>query len=108
LRVKLFFQANQMGKCSRRFSTLRPLPEFALPAPLHPARTDDAPCSQGKPRRRLPLRSARTPISPTIETEKEIDGRWLAEIKDLPGVLAYGETEEEAMTKAEALALRCT
>jgi predicted RNase H-like HicB family nuclease len=42
----------------------------------------------------------------TIETEKEIDGRWLAEIKDLPGVLAYGETEEEAMTKAEALALR--
>jgi predicted RNase H-like HicB family nuclease len=41
----------------------------------------------------------------TIETEKEIDGRWLAERKDLPGVLAYGE-EEEAMTKAEALALR--
>lgn len=42
----------------------------------------------------------------TIETEKEVDGRWLAEIRDLPGVLAYGETEEEAMTKVEALALR--
>ena len=42
----------------------------------------------------------------TIETEKEVDGRWLAEIRDLPGVLAYGNTEEEAMTKAETLALR--
>lgn len=42
----------------------------------------------------------------TIETEKEADGRWIAEIADLPGVLAYGETQEEATTKAEALALR--
>ena len=42
----------------------------------------------------------------TIETEKDVDGRWIAEIRDLPGALAYGETEEEAMTKAEALALR--
>jgi predicted RNase H-like HicB family nuclease len=42
----------------------------------------------------------------TIETEKEVDGRWIAEICDLPGALAYGETEEEAMTKVEALALR--
>jgi predicted RNase H-like HicB family nuclease len=42
----------------------------------------------------------------TIETELENDGRWIAEITDLPGALAYGTTEEEAMTKAEALALR--
>ena len=42
----------------------------------------------------------------TIETEKEVDGCWIAEICDLPGALAYGETEEEAMTKVEALALR--
>ncbi len=41
-----------------------------------------------------------------IETEKEIDGRWIAEISGLPGVLAYGATEEEAMMHAEALALR--
>jgi predicted RNase H-like HicB family nuclease len=41
-----------------------------------------------------------------IETEKEVDGRWIAEISDLPGALAYGETEEEAMVKVEALALR--
>jgi len=42
----------------------------------------------------------------TIETEKEVDGRWIAEICDLPGVLAYGDTEDEAMVRAEALALR--
>lgn len=42
----------------------------------------------------------------TIETEQEVDGRWIAEIADLPGALAYGATEEEAMTRVEALALR--
>ena len=42
----------------------------------------------------------------TIEHEREEDGRWLAEVPELPGVLAYGATAEEAMTKAEVLALR--
>ena len=42
----------------------------------------------------------------SIETERESDGRWIAEVPELPGVLAYGATEDEAMTKAEALALR--
>jgi predicted RNase H-like HicB family nuclease len=42
----------------------------------------------------------------TIETEQEEDGRWIAEVPELAGVLAYGETREEAMVKAEALALR--
>ena len=41
-----------------------------------------------------------------IEVEREIDGRWLAEIRTLPGVLAYGESKETAIAKAEALALR--
>ena len=41
-----------------------------------------------------------------IETELEEDGRWIAEIPQLPGVLAYGVTAEEAAIKAEALALR--
>jgi predicted RNase H-like HicB family nuclease len=41
-----------------------------------------------------------------IETELEDDGRWIAEIPQLPGVLAYGVTEEEASAKAEILALR--
>jgi predicted RNase H-like HicB family nuclease len=42
----------------------------------------------------------------TIEHEREEDGRWLAEVPELPGVLAYGATAEEAIAKAEVLALR--
>jgi predicted RNase H-like HicB family nuclease len=42
----------------------------------------------------------------TIEHEREVDGRWIAEVPELPGVLAYGATRDEAMVKAEALALR--
>mgnify|MGYP001565083592 CR=1 FL=1 len=42
----------------------------------------------------------------TIEHEREEDGRWLAEVPELPGVLAYGATADEAMAKAEVLALR--
>ena len=42
----------------------------------------------------------------TIEYEQEADGRWLAEVPELPGVLAYGASSDEAMRKAEALALR--
>ena len=42
----------------------------------------------------------------TIEHEQEEDSRWLAEVPQLPGVLAYGSTRDEAMAKAEALALR--
>jgi predicted RNase H-like HicB family nuclease len=42
----------------------------------------------------------------SIEYEQEEDGRWLAEVPQLPGVLAYGATPNEALTKAEALALR--
>ena len=41
-----------------------------------------------------------------IEFEREDDGRWIAEIADLPGVLAYGATKEEAEAGVEALALR--
>jgi len=40
-----------------------------------------------------------------IEFEKEEDGRWIAEISLLPGVMAYGATREEAQDKVEALAL---
>ncbi|MGH7929004.1 MAG: type II toxin-antitoxin system HicB family antitoxin [Candidatus Binatia bacterium] len=42
----------------------------------------------------------------SIEHEQEADGRWLAEVPELPGVLAYGATAEDAMAKAEILALR--
>ena len=42
----------------------------------------------------------------TIESEKEVDGRWLAEVVELPGVMKYGATRSEAIARAEALALR--
>ena len=41
-----------------------------------------------------------------IECECEDDGRWLAEVPQLPGVLAYGTSRNEAMARAEILALR--
>jgi len=41
-----------------------------------------------------------------VEIEKEDDGRWIAEVPDLPGVMAYGQTRSEAISKVQALALR--
>ena len=41
-----------------------------------------------------------------IEFEIEEDGRWIAEISEIPGALAYGSTREEAKARVEALALR--
>ena len=41
-----------------------------------------------------------------IEIDREEDGRWIAEIPELPGVMVYGETRKQAIAKAEALALR--
>jgi predicted RNase H-like HicB family nuclease len=41
-----------------------------------------------------------------IEIEREDDGRWIAEVPDLPGVMVYGESREEAISKVKALALR--
>lgn len=46
------------------------------------------------------------PIRFDIQYEQEEDGRWLAEVTDIPGVLAYGRTQEEALAKVQALALR--
>ena len=42
----------------------------------------------------------------SLEIDREIDGRWIAEIAELPGVMAYGETREDAIARTEALALR--
>jgi predicted RNase H-like HicB family nuclease len=41
-----------------------------------------------------------------VELEREDDGRWIAEVPELPGVLAYGTTASEAQAKVQALALR--
>lgn len=42
----------------------------------------------------------------TLETEQERDGRWIAEVLELPGVMVYGASREDALAKAEVLALR--
>jgi predicted RNase H-like HicB family nuclease len=41
-----------------------------------------------------------------IEFEQEDDGRWIAEVNELPGVLAYGQSQAEARARVQALALR--
>ncbi len=41
-----------------------------------------------------------------VELEQEDDGRWLAEVIELPGVLAYGDTQQAVLSKVQALALR--
>ncbi len=41
-----------------------------------------------------------------VEVEQEEDGRWLAEVLELPGVLAYGHSQDAALSKVQALALR--
>ena len=45
-------------------------------------------------------------IDMRIEIEQEEDGRWLTEIPDLPGVMVYGTTRDEAVARVKALALR--
>ena len=42
----------------------------------------------------------------TIESEQEEDGRWIAEILEIPGALVYGNSQKQAITKVQALALR--
>jgi predicted RNase H-like HicB family nuclease len=42
----------------------------------------------------------------TVECEQKVDGRWIGEVPELPGALAYGASSSDAITKAEALALR--
>ncbi len=41
-----------------------------------------------------------------IEIEQEVDGRWIAEVGELPGVMVYGQTRADAIAKVKALALR--
>lgn len=41
-----------------------------------------------------------------IDTEQEVDNRWIAEIEEFPGAMVYGATQSEAIAKVEALALR--
>lgn len=54
-------------------------------------------------RHHIPVRSM---FTFTFEVDREDDGRWIAEVPELPGVMVYGHTREEAVSLAEALALR--
>jgi predicted RNase H-like HicB family nuclease len=45
-------------------------------------------------------------ITLKVEIEPEDDGRWLAEVVEIPGVLAYGDTQQAALSRVQALALR--
>jgi predicted RNase H-like HicB family nuclease len=47
-----------------------------------------------------------TAVRLKVETDQEEDGRWIAEVPELPGVLAYGSSSGEARARAQALALR--
>jgi predicted RNase H-like HicB family nuclease len=61
------------------------------------------------PRKRLTLYwllEVRRLITFKIEVEREEDGRWLAEVVELPGVMAYGDDQDAAVSKVQALALR--
>ena len=42
----------------------------------------------------------------TVEIEQETDGRWIAEVPQIPGAMAYGATRDEAVARVEALGLR--
>ena len=56
---------------------------------------------------RKPSRSARSQdLQFNIETQRETDGRWIAEIPEIPGAMAYGKTQQIAKASAYALALR--
>jgi len=56
--------------------------------------------------RKLPHGTGSQDLRFVVETEIETDGRWIAEISQVPGALAYGNTQEEAINKAYAIALR--
>lgn len=45
-------------------------------------------------------------MSLTIEVDQESDGRWIGEVPELPGVLAYGTTRDEAVARVQALSMR--
>jgi predicted RNase H-like HicB family nuclease len=44
-------------------------------------------------------------VQVTIELDREVDGRWIAEALELPGVMSYGQTREEAIVNTERLAI---
>jgi predicted RNase H-like HicB family nuclease len=54
----------------------------------------------------MPVSTARPSVELRIDIDREDDGRWIADVLDLPGVLAYGATESAALAAVKSLALR--
>ncbi len=54
----------------------------------------------------MPPSEERRHMTFRVELEREQDGRWLAEVRELPGVMTYAVTPEDAMARVQALALR--
>ena len=57
-------------------------------------------------RKHVPFRMIELGVTFSIETERETDGRWIAEVVEIPGAMVYGSTQEEAIQRVQALALR--
>ena len=75
-----------------------PRPQGATVSRPSPGPVESAPTSTTSP--------SGEPMHFTIQSEQEEDGRWIAEVPELPGVLAYGANRDEALARAEVLALR--
>jgi len=69
------------------------------PAPTRALDAADAPCV-------FTALGALSGVTFTVETEQETDGRWMAEIAQIPGAMSYGSTRDEAVARVEALGLR--
>jgi predicted RNase H-like HicB family nuclease len=54
----------------------------------------------------MPVATHQPPKILNVELDHEADGRWIADVPELPGVLVYGGTREDALAKVQALALR--
>ena len=63
-------------------------------------------CRRAPRRKDEAAHDAATFKSSCLETEREVDGRWIAEVPELAGVMAYGGTRDEAIAHVEVLALR--
>jgi len=57
-------------------------------------------------RSRTPASARLRGVEFVVELDREVDGRWIAEVPDLPGVMAYGATRDAALASVQALALR--
>ena len=74
----------------------------------HPGRPGTRGGARGRHRRgpHRPRRAAARLKLLTIELDREEDGRWIADVPDLPGVMVYGNAKQDALAKVQALALR--